>query len=98
MEFQEKEALISRIQSGVVGFSFNQQRYICREPSAFVKFHANLLYNELIADVDPTELPSLNDIQLILKEKNMWSNELDNELTICSDNIDKLKVAIYESR
>lgn len=98
MDFQEKEAILIRIQSGVVGFSFDSQRFICKEPSALVKFHSNILYNDMLKEIDRDSLPSLDDIQLILTQKNMWSHDLENELQICTTNIDQLKVAIYNSR
>lgn len=98
MDPQAKDYIVSRIRAGHVLIEFCGKQYIIREPSNTIKYRANIIYNQFCKETSSTPHLTREDIYFKLMDKNLWSIELEQELTTCVENIDKLKIGIYESQ
>lgn len=96
MEFSRREYFISRILANYMKVRVDNKEFKIYSPSADLVYEANELTQELSNEI--SDIFDDNDLYYILLERGLWTEEEENNLTkVLPDNLEKLKVGLYES-
>ncbi len=97
MEHYEREFLVSRIDAGYI--RYRQENIVLHigSPSKGVLYEAQEVYQEVLEDSYSEGIMNSVDAQIGLIEAKLWDETMANDLKVLPDNIDKLKVELYNA-
>lgn len=94
MRFRDREYFVSRLLSSYINIKYDDSVLRLYVPTNEIIYEAN----ELVYDCD-IDLLTNDDVGDILLERGLWTEDEDLKLnTIIPENLDKLKVGLYESQ
>jgi len=91
------ELLLYRILSGKIIFSYNGESYELRPPSNNIRYHAQLLYNNIINDEKYNDWIREEDLSYLLINLGLWTKDTQIIMKDIEKKIDKNKIELYKS-
>lgn len=96
MNLQEKQLLVSRILFGAVRCKIDDTAYYVSSPTDFHVFVANEIYAECLSE--PSQLLTEEEVVDYLCSIGLWSEAEEDELDAYVDNLEKIKLELYDYR
>lgn len=98
MELYERSRYVSRIVSGQMRFRINNETFFVRAPDRFQRCLAEELFYEQLEEALASGAYSEAELVEFLAGKYIWVDADDTRLKVLRDNIDNLKVELFEMR
>ena len=98
MKQHEREYFVSRLRSGMYLVEYDNFRLKVVSPTIEDEFYINKAFMEAFEEAYHQELMTQDDMQEWMYEKGLWTEEDDTKLKQFNDNIEKLKIQIFENR
>jgi hypothetical protein len=98
MELWQRSRYISRIVSGQMRFRINNEIFYVRTPTRPQRCLADELFCEQLEEVQYAGAYTEKDLKKFLEEKGIWIEDDEIKLKTLLDDIDKLKVGLFEMR
>ncbi len=89
---------MARIVTGQIPFTFQDQLYILGQPSLSTHVIAVELYEEALKEGYWSGMLAEEEVVPILMSKGLWTEEDEKQLKTALENLDKLKIGLYEAR
>ena len=97
MEYYEREFLVSRIDAGYLRYRQEGTVLHINAPTKGVQYEAQEIYQEILETTYEEGIMTSIDAQVGLAEAGLWTVKDEDDLKILPDNIDKLKVELYNA-
>lgn len=97
MDQATKELYIARIVSGLFRCSIDGKTYLIKSPDRYIRYIAQEIYIEALRDAELEGLYNEEELNNFLYENNIWSDEKEKNLKTLIEDIDELKVKLYQA-
>ena len=97
MDSNERELYASRIMAGKIGIKIDGKTHFISVPDPYDKYVAQEIFFSSKRDAGFHGIFTEEDVQDIMIQKNLWTDDEQDELEGLPKRIENLKVALYES-
>jgi hypothetical protein len=98
MNTYEREYFVSRIRSGFLNLKLNDLTVRVLTPTLEDEYLSNEVFMESFDEARRDNILTQDEMLDWMKDRDLWSEEKDQKIKDCEDNIEKLKVEIFNLR
>lgn len=98
MNSYEREYFVSRIRSGLINIKINDIKIKILTPTLQDEYEANEVFMDSFDQARSDDILTQEEMLDWMIDRGLWSEEKDQKIKDCEENIEKLKVEIFQSR